>query len=300
MVIMTIDFATRFHRHTSCRSSLTSEYSDERVWRNRHSRDRERTITEAYVGIDVSFTKTKRLPVCVATKLDGRLTPFPLKELPVKPPTGAGNRGALSDEKILEFAKNAAEYLVDVSELLGVKIRRIALDAPRQYKHELEKWRACEGAMYERNISCFATPSETEFDRIIAKASTHLNEGKPLSRLPHANQMWMRVGFALFAELQQYECLEVFPQATVKLLCPDAGYKTQQAGLLAQSRAVSAITGWPDSPSWLDDIAYGSRHDKLDAYLCAWIASMDEVDREPLGELPNDVIWVPRLPHATS
>ncbi len=255
---------------------------------------------KAYAGIDVSFTKTKRLPVCIATKVDGKLIPFPLKELPVKPPIGAGNRGALDDAKIFEFAKSAAEYLADVSELLDLKIQRIALDAPRQYKLEHQKWRACEAAMYERNISCFATPSAAEFDRIIAKAVNHLNDGKPLSRLPHANQMWMRVGFVLFEELGQYECLEVFPQATVKRLCPDAGHKTKREALLTQSRAVSAVTGWPESPQELDAIAYGSRHDKLDAYLCAWIASMTEIDREPLGELPHDVIWVPRLTRANS
>ncbi len=192
------------------------------------------------------------------------------------------------------FAKSTADYLAEVSQLLGVKIRRIALDAPRQYKLDHQKWRACEAAMHKCKISCFATPSAAEFDRIIAKAKSHLNEGKPLSRLPHANQMWMRAGFALFEELERYVCLEVFPQATAKRLCPDAVHKTKKGGLLAQSRAVSVVTGWPESPKALDTVAYGSRHDKLDAYLCAWIASLNEVDREPLGELPNDVIWVPR------
>ena len=126
-------------------------------------------------------------------------------------------------------------------------------------------------------------------------ADAHLSEGKPLNRLPHANQMWMLVGFALFRELGRYDCLEVFPQATVKRICPDAAYKGKKEGLLAQSKAVSAITGWPASLKELDAIAYGLRHDKLDAYLCAWIASLNDIDREPLGDLPFDVIWVPRL-----
>lgn len=120
-------------------------------------------ITDAYVGIDVSFAKKKRLPVAITRIVNGVLTPFPLKDLSVKPPTGAGNLGALDDTQVLEFAKNAARYIADVSELLGLRIRRVAIDAPRQYKLDCQKWRACEKAMYERNVSCFATPSATEF-----------------------------------------------------------------------------------------------------------------------------------------
>ena len=40
---------------------------------------------------------------------------------------------------------------------------------------------------------------------------------------------------------------------------------------------------------------YGKRDDKLDAYLSAWVASLDENDRIPLGMRPHDVIWVPKI-----
>ena len=42
-------------------------------------------------------------------------------------------------------------------------------------------------------------------------------------------------------------------------------------------------------------IGYGSPHDRLEAYLSAWVASLERGHREPLGCEPNDVIWVPRI-----
>ena len=43
-----------------------------------------------------------------------------------------------------------------------------------------------------------------------------------------------------------------------------------------QLAAAARYTRWPSPPtlSALDDIAHGARHDRLDAYLAAWIASL--------------------------
>ncbi len=108
----------------------------------------------------------------------------------------------------------------------------------------------------------------------------------------------MLVGFALFARLRmEWECLEVFPQATVALLGVGGTHKSRHEGLEAQLAAAARWTGWPDPPSTgaLSTIGYGSRHDQLDAYLAAWVASLDESQREALGTPPTDVIWVPKL-----
>ncbi len=48
----------------------------------------------------------------------------------------------------------------------------------------------------------------------------------------------------------------------------------------------------------LEEIASGLRHDRLDAYLSAWIAALDEADRIAFGTPPDDVIWVPRATDA--
>jgi hypothetical protein len=108
----------------------------------------------------------------------------------------------------------------------------------------------------------------------------------------------MLVGFALFDRLlRHWECLEVFPQGTVAVLHAHAVHKTRPGGVLAQLSAVASYTGWPDEPanSPMVDIGFGSQHDRLDAYLAAWIASLGEGDREALGRPPYDAIWVPKL-----
>jgi hypothetical protein len=61
--------------------------------------------------------------------------------------------------------------------------------------------------------------------------------------------------------------------------------------------AVAAHTGWPAPPDLaaLRQVAAAPLHDCLDAYLAAWVASLEPGDREPCGEPPGDVIWIPRV-----
>jgi hypothetical protein len=148
-------------------------------------------------------------------------------------------------------------------------------------------------------ISCFTTPSYKEFEVIVVKARHHLEDGQPLARIPHANQLWMLCGYALFAEFAKLtECREVYPQATVRVLGAGGVYKAKEQGLIEQLTAVSKHTGWPAGQvdvSALDKIGFGQRHDNLDAYLSAWIASLPRSQLEALGEPPDDVIWVPKI-----
>jgi len=142
------------------------------------------------------------------------------------------------------------------------------------------------------------TPDTNQFEVIKSKALTHLENGGEQSRIPHANQLWMLVGFELFQTLcQKWECIEVFPQAIVKTLGAGKIYKSKIEGLIKQLSAISGFTGWPEaiSKSCLNDIGFGSFHDKLDAYLSAWVASLNMNEREPIGSPPNDVIWVPLI-----
>ena len=115
--------------------------------------------------------------------------------------------------------------------------------------------------------------------------------------MPHANQLWMLVGFELFRQLREiWDCLEVFPQATVARIDASSEHKSKREGLRAQLRAVARLTGWPQppAPAGLFNLGYGSLHDKLDAYLSAWVAALKESERVPIGRPPSDVIWVPR------
>ena len=56
--------------------------------------------------------------------------------------------------------------------------------------------------MDQRGISCFATPSRAEFEKIRDKAKKHLAKGLPIPRLPHANQLWILAGFEIFTALE--------------------------------------------------------------------------------------------------
>ena len=253
----------------------------------------------AFVGIDVAIAKKKRLPVCVAVWNDSRLKPLLLRSnnSPV-PPQGKGNARSLLPEDIAGFCQATLLYLQELERRYGIEIVRIAIDAPSDPKQDGRRRRAAEVAMDRRGISCITTPSTTEFTEIRRRAQRHLNGGGPEPRIPHANQLWMLVGFELFETLRpHYECLEVFPQATAFELGAAGLHKSKAEGALAQLTAAYRYTNWPEPPvlAQLKPIAYGAIHDKLDAYLSVWVAALEEHERIPLGTPPNDVIWIPRL-----
>ena len=257
------------------------------------------TVAAAFAGIDVAFAKTKRLPIVVCRWRDGRLIPEPLAHLPFTPPRGRGNAATCDPEAVAAFAAETVEYLRRVEADLGVRIVRIGIDAPSAPRRDGTSRRAAEAALDRAGISCFTTPGETDFERIREKVRQHLEAGGGHANLPHANQLWMQVGFALFRELGKVaECVEVYPQATIRQLGAGSIHKFKTGGVESQLAAVARHTGWPRGRTGdpdLDEIAFGPRHDRLDAYLSAWVAALDEADRVAFGTPPDDVIWVPRV-----
>jgi len=153
--------------------------------------------------------------------------------------------------------------------------------------------------MDEAKINCFTTPTANEFEVIFEKVQYHLSRGGPENRIPHANQLWMSVGFRLFSELKKIApCIEVFPQATARVVGSGQIHKSQAGGVDAQLATIAKHTGWPGSREGetdFYDIAFAPAHDRLDAYLSAWVAALEEPDRVAFGTPPNDVIWTPRI-----
>jgi hypothetical protein len=256
-------------------------------------------MQSAFAGIDVAFTKGKRLPIVVCKWQGTRLVPEALRRLPFEPPLGLGNVQACVSEVVDGFARATVEYIRRVEACLGLQIVRIGIDAPSEPRLSTAHRRSAEAALDAAGISCFTTPSCSDFSSIRLKVERHLESGGPESHLPHANQLWMQVGFALFHELRAvWECLEVYPQATARQLGVGSVHKFKAGGVDGQLAAASAYTGWPgecSSDPQLDEIAWGPRHDQLDGYLAAWVAALDETNRLPFGAPPNDVIWVPRV-----
>ncbi len=257
-----------------------------------------RLLETAYAGIDVACAKRKALPISVCVQQGGRLTPLPLRTATFQPPRGGGNVLALAESWRNDFAVETENYLRQVEKAFFVQIERIAIDAPSEPCRADMTRRHAERALDERRISCFTTPSSKQFEAVEQKARAHLGAGGQENRLPHANQIWMLVGFTLFERLgHAWPCLEVYPQATVALLGIGALHKSSSAGLSEQTRAIGKRLGWDETgfERALKLSGVGASHEQFDAYLAAWVASLDEADREPLGVPPEDAIWVPRL-----
>lgn len=251
----------------------------------------------AFVGIDVAFAKKKRLPVCICVVEGGRLTPLSVRGLDILPPQGKGNAKAICAREILAFAMETRDYLAALAARENLKIRRIAVDAPMNFKPDGDSHRACERALARIGISCFTTPSRQAFRSIVALVQAHIDEQKPVSRIPYANKLWMLVGFALFRVLSKsHECIEVYPQAIAKALGVAGVHKSKDEGYKAQLKEMAERTGWTaDALSkTLLQSCFGSRHDRLDAYMSAWVASLNVGERVALGKPSGDTIWVPK------
>jgi hypothetical protein len=177
------------------------------------------TPLHAYAGIDVAFARGKRLPIVVCIPQGGRLQPLPLRRRDgSRPPIGRGNPETINDRAVADFAGATVEYLRWVEREHGVSIRRVALDSPSDPRNHSDARRCAESALDEYGIHCITTPSASDFEIIRRKVREHLDRQGAVSRLPHANQLWMLVGFELFRRLRnEWECLEVFPQATASL-----------------------------------------------------------------------------------
>jgi len=251
---------------------------------------------EAFAGIDLAFAKKKRLPVCLCIRENGRLIPLPLAEHCDLSPRGRGNAASINSSTVDEFVEETAKYLHDLESYFRVSIFRIAIDAPSEPRQGNLKRRSAECALDHKDISCFTTPSAIEFQAKVARVRAHLKEGGSESTLPADNQLWMRVGFALFKQLRtEWECLEVYPQATMHVLGAAKVHKSKKEGLSAQMKAIVKYTGWDVPIAALKKVVCGPTHDGLDAYSSAWVASLAPQERDPLGTPPDDVIWVPRL-----
>lgn len=259
-------------------------------------------MTDAYVGIDVACAKGKRLPLVVGTWLGTQFSPLPLRDIEAEPPRTAGNVRATDPQWRREFSDAVLAYLTEVETEFRVTIKRVALDAPYAVRASAADDRASEAALGRAGISYFKTPTQAVFDEAVAGVRAHLAAGGTQSSLPNANRLWMLVGFSLYQALtREWECIEVYPQATVKalesigVLPPNSPHKTHAKSALDQLRANSLFSCWPPkvAPSALRRIAFAPIHDTVDAYLAAFTAALEPPRRTSYGTQPRDAIWIP-------
>jgi hypothetical protein len=256
-------------------------------------------VRSAYIGIDVAIAKGKHLPIAVCTWDGDRLIPERIRHLDLEPPIGFGNAAAIRPESIRRFTQESVQYVSEVCQRLQLTPTRIGIDAPSAPCGMATRRREAETALDRAGISCFGTPSVEEFELIREKVKRHLASGGREDRIPHANQLWMLAGFALFREFSRLApCLEVFPQATIRAVGRGHVHKSRPGAVEDQLNAVARYSGWTPGRNGepaLQEIAWGAPHDQLDAYLSAWVASLEAQDRVCYGVPPHDAIWVPRL-----
>jgi predicted nuclease with RNAse H fold len=217
-----------------------------------------------------------------------------------KPPAGCGNVAALQAATRMEFATEVVDWLNTLSNDMGVTIRRIAIDAPSDFCDASLTRRVSEQALDRAGISCFATPTRMQFDEKILATLAHLQAGGKQADMPNANQIWMLVGFAMFDALREagYDCVETYPQAIVHELQCSVKHKSTGEGLAGQIESAAKVAGYSEIDSFhkaLETMGYGHRHDKLDAFLSALVASLPRSKEKVYGDRPNDAIVVPNM-----
>jgi predicted nuclease with RNAse H fold len=253
-----------------------------------------------FIGIDVACAQQKRLPLCIAACIEGRLEPLRVPELVGKLPVGRGNREILEEHPFRAAAAAVAETLNEAAKSGGWKIVRVAIDAPAAPPSSGE--RSAERELRNRGLSSFQTPHETAWRNILQSCQTHNRDGGELSRMPHANKIWMLYGFELFRELRAtnaYDVIEVYPYSIVRPFVGDCPPKATPEGYQRQLEAIASKTSWTpaDLELALKQSVSGSKHDRLDAFMAAWVASLSAEGRLAYGNKndPDDAIWVPHL-----
>jgi hypothetical protein len=223
---------------------------------------------------------------------------LPLKASVHRPPQGEGNAQAIQTAFLQRFANETAAYLRAIESEFGATIRRIALDAPSGPKLSGCDERECEKALRMAGVSYISTPSGDEFEAIRRRVEQHLAAGGSEAHIPHANQLWMLVGFALFVRLREtWKCIEVFPQAIAHTIGAARIHKSKPGGVQCQLDAAAKYTR-PSGKMMVSELSaacFGTPDDRSDAFLSAWIASLDEHEREPFGPGGPDAIWIPKL-----
>ena len=213
-------------------------------------------------------------------------------------PRGVGNKEVTASAPFRESARSVVSALNRIMGEMEWKVERIAVDAPAA--PPTIGARASEDALGRQGLSSFRTPEISAWPKIREKCVNHLESGGAAANLPYANKIWMLFGFELFSKLRSElgaEVIEVYPFAIVRALLPACEHKTTERGYRDQLSAIATLTGWEPQAleAKLKVAVPGSRHDRLDAFMSAWVASLPEEDRRALGDThnPNDAIWVP-------
>ena len=241
-----------------------------------------------YLGIDVACAINKRLSICFASVNRSLLPPIIPWHLTDLIPRGIGNKEIVATAPFREAARHVTEAIARIASEMSWKIERVAIDAPAAPPSAGS--RLAEDELGHIGLSSFRTPTVPAWADIRRKCADHLVNNGTASTLPHANKIWMLFGFELFIHLRKelgVEIIEVYPFEIVRTLLPTCRHKSTEQGYREQLEAVAIRTGWQpqDLEAKLKATLPGSRHDRLDAFMAAWVASMPQKARRALVTL---------------
>lgn len=250
------------------------------------------------IGIDVNCAKRARLPICFISTAPQTIIHGIPSELAKLIPRGAGNGEIREAAPFRSLAREVSAAVARIAQEKNWTIPRIAIDAPAAAPSSAT--RASEDQLGRLGLSSFRTPSRPTWHDIKRICNDHLNKNQPLSTLPYANKIWMLFGFELFLAFRETfdaEAIEVYPFAITRALVPDCPHKSTEVGYRLQLNALAERTGWEASAlhDRLKTTVAGRQHDRLDAYMSAWVASLPATQRRAHGVATdlNDAIWVP-------
>jgi hypothetical protein len=110
----------------------------------------------------------------------------------------------------------------------------------------------------------------------------------------------MLYGFELFGQIRNQICtevIEVYPFAIVRALLESCEHKSTERGYQDQLAAMANATKWERKAleDKLKETVRGTRHDRLDSFMAAWVASLPVDCRRCYGDANrlDDAIWVP-------
>ena len=220
------------------------------------------------------------------------------KHLGAAIPRGVGNREITAVAPFQEAALGVAGSINRVAVEMGWHVERAAVDAPAA--PPAANSRASEDELGRLGLSSFRTPAASAWDGIKQKCVEHLGSGGSTATLPHANKIWMLFGFELFSSLRAglrdrgHRGISVCyrPGIAIRLRAQVDG-----AGLSGSARRGRRPhrVETAGSRSQATATVPGSRHDRLDAFMAAWVATLPREQRRAIGDArqPDDAIWVP-------
>lgn len=213
-------------------------------------------------------------------------------------PRGVGNKEITAPAPFRSVARDVVNAISQITVAMGWKVECIAIDAPAAPPRAGS--RMSERELGSRGLSSFRTPPAPDWENIRERCSDHLRRGGSAAKLPYANKIWMLFGFELFACLRSVltaTVIEVYPFAIIRALLPTCEHKSTEQGYRRQLAAVSSRTGWEPQhlEARLKRTVPGNRHDRLDSFMAAWVASLRPEQRRAFGDAqrPDDAIWVP-------